>query len=86
MTARTNCRAKMRLKRENDGTLVVKEIVWEHNHRLQLTPKCLSSCTPTKTLTKQSWSTSSTCSSKAFEHVQIMSILGGDDPVATSLK
>ena len=34
MIARTNCGAKMRLKIEKDGTLVVKEIVWEHNHRL----------------------------------------------------
>ena len=31
----------MRLKREKDGTLVVKEIVWEHNHRLQLTTEML---------------------------------------------
>jgi len=27
MTARTNCGAKMRLKKEKDGTYVVKEIV-----------------------------------------------------------
>ena len=33
-TARTNYGAKMRLKKEKDGTFVVKEIVWEHNHRL----------------------------------------------------
>nr|XP_020184033.1 protein FAR-RED IMPAIRED RESPONSE 1-like [Aegilops tauschii subsp. strangulata] len=33
-TARTNYKAKMRMKKEKDGTLVVKEICWEHNHRL----------------------------------------------------
>ena len=65
-TARTNCEAKMRLEREKDGTLVVKEIVWDTTTCYSSPPKCLSSCTPTKTLTKQSWSTSSMCSSKAL--------------------
>ena len=41
MTARTNCGAKMRLKKEKDGTFVIKEIVREHNHRLQLTAEML---------------------------------------------
>ena len=40
-TARTNCGAKMRLKKEKDGTFVVKEICWEHNHMLQLTAQML---------------------------------------------
>ena len=33
-TARTNSGAKIRMKKEKYGTLVVKEIIWEHNHKL----------------------------------------------------
>ncbi|XP_040258513.1 protein FAR1-RELATED SEQUENCE 5-like [Aegilops tauschii subsp. strangulata] len=79
-TTRTNCEAKMRLKREKDGTLVVKEIVWEHNHRLQLTPQMLVFLHSHKNFDKTILEYVKYMQFKGIEHAQIMSILGGDDP------
>ena len=84
-TARTNFRAKMRLKREKDGTLVVKEIVWEHNHRLQLTPQMLVLHSH-KNFDKTILDYVKYLQFKGIEHAQIMSILGGDDPASYFLK
>ena len=78
--ARTNCGAKMRLKIEKDGTLVVKEIVWEHNHMLHLTPKMLVFLHSHKNFDKTILEYVKYLQFKGIEHVQIMSILGGDDP------
>ncbi|XP_044407797.1 protein FAR1-RELATED SEQUENCE 5 [Triticum aestivum] len=79
-TARTDYRAKMRLKIEKDGTLVVKEIVWEHNHRLQLTPQMLVFLHSHKNFDKTILEYVKYLQFKGIEHAQIMSILGGDDP------
>ncbi|XP_020200703.1 protein FAR-RED IMPAIRED RESPONSE 1-like [Aegilops tauschii subsp. strangulata] len=85
-TARTNCGTKMRLKMEKDGTLVVKEIVWEHNHRLQLTPQMLVFLHCHKNFDKTILEYVKYLQFKGIEHVQIMSILGGDDPGSYFLK
>ncbi|XP_020169263.1 protein FAR1-RELATED SEQUENCE 5-like [Aegilops tauschii subsp. strangulata] len=79
-TARTNCGAKMRLEKEKDGTFVVKEIVWEHNHRLQLTPQMLVFLHSHKNFDKTILEYVKYLQFKGIEHAQIMSILGGDDP------
>lgn len=79
-TARTDYRAKMRLKIEKDGTLVVKGIVWEHNHRLQLTPQMLVFLHSHKFFDKTILEYVKYLQFKGIEHAQIMSILGGDDP------
>ena len=79
-TARTNCGAKMRLKIEKDGTLVIKEIVWEHNHMLQLTPQMLVFLHSHKNFDKTILEYVKYLQFKGIEHAQIMSILGGDDP------
>ena len=80
MTARTNCMPKMRLLRENDGTFVVKEIVWEHNHRLKLTPQILVFLHSHKNFDKTILEYVKYLQFKGVVHAQIMSILGGDDP------
>ncbi|XP_040256240.1 protein FAR1-RELATED SEQUENCE 5-like [Aegilops tauschii subsp. strangulata] len=85
-TARTNCGAKMRLKRENDGTLVVKEIVWEHNHMLQLTPQMLVFLHSHKKFDKAILEYVKYLQFQGIEHAKIMSILGGDDPGSYFLK
>ena len=79
-TARTNCGAKMRLKKEKDGTFVVKEIVWEHNHMLQLTAEMLVFLHSHKNFDKTILEYVKYLQFKGIEHAQIMSILGGDDP------
>ncbi|XP_073360219.1 protein FAR1-RELATED SEQUENCE 5-like [Aegilops tauschii subsp. strangulata] len=84
--ARTNCGAKMRLKWEKDGTLVVKEIVWEHNHRLQLTPQMLVFLHFHKNFDKTILEYVKYLQFKGIEHAQIMSILGGDDPCSYFLE
>nr|XP_040251820.1 protein FAR1-RELATED SEQUENCE 5-like [Aegilops tauschii subsp. strangulata] len=78
-TARTNCGAKMRLGREKDGTLFVKEIVWEHNHKLQLSPQMLVFLHSHKNIDKTILEYVKYLQFKGIEHAQIMSILGGDD-------
>ena len=70
----------MRLKREKDGTLVVKEIVWEHNHRLQLTTEMLVFLHSQKNFDKTILEYVKYVQLKGIEDAQIMSILGGDDP------
>ncbi|XP_020155483.1 protein FAR1-RELATED SEQUENCE 5-like [Aegilops tauschii subsp. strangulata] len=85
-TAKTNCGAKMRPKREKDGTLVVKEIVWEHNHRLQLCPQMLVFLHSHKKIDKTILEYVKYLQFKGIEHAQIMSILGGDDPGSYFLK
>ena len=78
--ARTNCGAKMRMKKEKDGTLVIKEIIWEHNHRLRLTPQMLVFLHSHKNFDKTILEYVKYLQFKGIEHAQIMSILGGDDP------
>ncbi|XP_020170124.1 protein FAR-RED IMPAIRED RESPONSE 1-like [Aegilops tauschii subsp. strangulata] len=85
-TARTNCGAKMRLKKEKDGTFVIKEIVWEHNHTLQLTPQMLVFLHSHKNFDKTILEYVKYLQFKGIEHAQIMSILGGDDPGSYFLK
>ena len=70
----------MRLKKEKDGTFVVKDIVWEHNHRLQLTPEMLVFLHSHKNFDKTILEYVKYLLFKGIEYVQIMSILGGDDP------
>ena len=79
-TTRTNYGAKMRLKKEKDGTFVVKEIVWEHNHMLQLTAEMLVFLHSHKNFDKTILEYVKYLQFKGIEHAQIMSILGGDDP------
>ena len=70
----------MRLKKEKDGTLVVKEICWEHNHRLVVSPQMLVFLHSHKNFDKTILEYVKYLQFKGVEHVQIMSILGGDDP------
>jgi hypothetical protein len=52
-TCRTDCKARMRVKPEKDGTFVVKDIKWEHNHRLVISPQMLVFLHSHKNLTAQ---------------------------------
>ena len=70
----------MRLKKEKDGTFVVKEIVWEHNHRLQLTTEMLVFLHSQQNFDKTILEYIKYLQFKGIEHAQIMSILGDDDP------
>ncbi|XP_020160591.1 protein FAR1-RELATED SEQUENCE 5-like [Aegilops tauschii subsp. strangulata] len=70
----------MRLKRENGVTLVVKEIVREHNHRLQLSPQMLVFLHSHKNFDKTILEYVKYLQFKGIEQAQIMSILGSDDP------
>jgi len=79
-TARTNCGAKMGMKREKDGTLAVKEIIWEHNHKVQLTPQMLVFLHSHKNFDKAILEYVKYLQFKGIEHAQIMSTLGSDDP------
>src|SRR3954468_2456688 len=78
-SSRTGCKAMIRVKKEWDGYFVIKDIVWEHNHRLTLSPDMLWFLHSHKTFDSTILEYVKFLQFKGMSQSQIMNILNGED-------
>lgn len=74
---RCNCKARIRMKKKNDNTWVLEDIIFEHNHRLLLSPSMLVFLHSHKTFDPTMLEYVKFLQFKNLKHIQIMSIISG---------